>query len=230
MIALKIIGILLAVFCTLIAIALMLNLRIIFVFNTERKLNLTAKLSFITLFDLEKQRKSKKKSNPKSKNKNEDTTTKKKQKPNKIAYYFLEKFGLDPLFDSSKLVIPDGTGGISESVNKVITLISLILGEIPWILRKITVQRFHILAICGGSDAADAAMEYGIVCAAVYPLVGYIEANLNTEKNSTDIQVGCDFENEAYFETDFNVKLRLIHLVRAIFRNAMNMAQQSTEA
>ena len=230
MIALKIIGILILIFLVLIAIVLALNLHIIFEFNTERKLNLIAKLSFVTLFDLERHRKSKKKSKQKQQSKNKDTSTKNNQKPNKIAAYFLEKFGLDPIFDTSKLVTPDGTGGISESVNKVVALISLILGEIPWILRKITVQRFHILAICGGHDAADAAMEYGIVCAAVYPLVGYIEANLNTEKNSTDIQVGCDFENDAYFETDFNVKLRLIHLVRAIFRNAMNMAQQSTEA
>ena len=132
MIALKIIGILILIFLVLIAIVLALNLHIIFEFNTERKLNLIAKLSFVTLFDLEKHRKSKKKSKQKQQSKNKDTSTKKKQKPNKIAAYFLEKFGLDPIFDTSKLVTPDGTGGISESVNKVVALISLIFLITPW--------------------------------------------------------------------------------------------------
>ncbi len=226
MIVLKIIGILLAVVLLSAFMVLMLNLQVIFGFNTEGLLDVRAKISFITVFDLKKQQEKKNSADIKKSDKR-----KKEKKNGKISAYFQKKFGLDKLLEAYK---PNGESGagISDIVNKIVTLLSLVMGEITWLLRKITVKRFHILAVCGGSDAADAAMEYGAVCAAVYPLVGYIEANLNTAKDSTDIRIGCDFENDAYFETDIRVKLRLIHIVRAAFRNAMFLAQQqqSTEA
>lgn len=227
MLALKIIGILLAVIFVLIFVALMLNLQVIFGFNTAGKLDVRAKVSFFTVFDINK-KKTKKTPQKVTDNKKDN----KKKKNRKIAAYIQKKLGLDELLDANALGEKAGAGGISDSVNKIVTLLTLVMGELAWLLKRIRVQRFHILAVCGGSDAADAAMEYGVVCAAVYPLVGYIEANLNTKKDATDIQIGCDFENDAYFETDFKVKLRVIHVVRAVFRNALALAstQQSTEA
>lgn len=228
MLALKIIGILLAVVFFAAFVALMLNLQVIFGFNTEGKLDIRAKISVFTVFDINK----KKKKKTIQKTTKQPQISDKKKKSGKLAEYIKKKFGLDELLDANAIGEKVGAGGISESVNKIVTLLTLVMGEITWLLKKIRVQRFRILAICGGNDAADAAMEYGVVCAAVYPLVGYIETNLNTEKNSMDIQIGCDFENDAYFETDFRIRLRIIYVVRAVFRNAMALAstQQSTEA
>lgn len=217
MIALKIIGILLAVIVFLVVLVLLQSVKVIFSFNTEGKLDLRAKVMLFTIYDVNK--------------KKEEKAPKKDKKPSRISAYFQRLFGIDTLTDAANVKGNAEEKGISDSVNKVVTVFSLLLGEIVWLLGKIRVKRLHVLAICGGNDAADAAMEYGLVCAAVYPLVGYIESNLNTKKNASDIQIGCDFENEAYFESDFTAKLRLIHIVRAVFKNASNMAkQQASEA
>lgn len=213
MIVLKIIGILLATTLFLAVFVLLQSVRVIFSFSTDGKLGLKAKILFITLYDLNKKPKKPKKE-------------KKNKKPSKISAYFKRLFGLDTLADAANVKENSEKQGISESVDKIVTAFSLLFGRISWLLGKIKVQRFHVLAICGGSDAADVAMEYGVVCAAIYPLMGYIETNLNVKENATDVRIGCDFENEAYFETDFKAKLRLIHIVRAVLRNARKMAEK----
>ncbi len=218
MIVLKIIGILLAVVLFVIVFALLQSIKVMFSFTTEGKLDLKAKILFFTVYDANKK--------PKKNAKEDKEEPKEKKKPSKISAYFQRLFGIDTLADAANIKENAETQGISESVNKVVSVFSLLFGQIVWLLRKIRVQKFRVLAICGGADAADAAMEYGLVCAAIYPLVGYVETNLNTKTNATDIQIGCDFENEAYFETDFTVKLRLIHIIRAVLKSARNMADE----
>ena len=220
MIVLKIVLILLAVIIFLLFFILLQSVKVVFSFSTEPKLDLRVKILGITLYDANKV---KEKTVAETKS---DETEVKQKKPSKVANYFKKLFGIDTLTEATKVKENAESEGISDSVNKVVTVISLLLGQLVWLLSKIRVNRFHILAICGGSDAADAAMEYGYVCAAVYPLVGYIDTHLNTKKNATDIQIGCDFENDAYFEIDFIAKLRLIHIVRAVLRNAKNMAKE----
>lgn len=217
MLVLKIIGILLAVIVLLIVFLLMLSVKVVFTFTTEGKLVIKVKVLFFTIYDANK-----------TKDKKEHNKEKKSKKPSRISAYFQRLFGIDTLTEAANVKKNAETKGVYDSVNKVATVFSLLLGQIAWLLGKIRIKRFHILAICGGGDAADAAMEYGLVCAAVYPLVGYVETNLNTKRNASDIQIGCDFENEAYFKTDIIAKLRLIHIVRAVLRNASNMARQQT--
>ena len=220
MIVLNIVLILLAVIIFLLFFILIQSVKVVFSFSTEPKLDLRVKVLGITLYDVNKV---KEKTVEKPQTAKPETE---KKKPSKVANYFKKLFGIDTLTEATKVKENAENEGISNSVNKVVTVISLLLGQFVWLLSKICVKRFHILAICGGSDAADAAMEYGYVCAAVYPLVGYIDTHLNTKKDATDVQIGCDFENDAYFETDFIAKLRLIHIVRAVLRNAKNMAKE----
>jgi len=213
MIVLKIIGILLAITFFLIVFVLLQSVRVVFSFSTKGKRDLKAKILFFSLYDMNKKPKKAKKE-------------KTNKKPSKISAYFKKLFGLDAIDDATKIKENTEKEGISETVDKIVAAFSLLFGRISWLLGKINVKRFHILAICGGSDAADVAMEYGMVCAAIYPLMGYIETNLNVKENATDVRIGCDFENEAYFEIEFKAKLRLIHIVRAVLRNAKKMAEK----
>ena len=222
MIVLKIVLILLAVILFLLFFILIQSVKVVFSFSTEPKLDLRVKILGITLYDVNKVNKTT------GTETQTDTPETEKKQPNKVANYFKKLFGIDTLTNATKVKENAESKGISDSVNQVVTVISLLLGQLIWLLSKIRVKRFHILAICGGDDAADAAMEYGYVCAAVYPLVGYIDAHLNTKKNATDVQIGCDFENDVYFEIDFIAKLRLIHIVRAVLRNAKNMAKEQS--
>lgn len=63
--------------------------------------------------------------------------------------------------------------GVSATAGQIADILMSLLGRVVWILKYCVAERFFIKAVCAGDDAADAAMEYGAVCAVVYPLVGY---------------------------------------------------------
>lgn len=200
MIILKIIGLILSAIALIVFIILMLNAKIIFAFDTNGRLVLKAKLLFFTVYDLKR----------------------KKKKSGKIGTFLKKIFGIDTLTDTENLKTDAQTSGISSAVNKVVTVLMLLMGQIVWLLKRVKLKKLRLYAVCAGDDAADAAMDYGLVCSAVYPFVGYLETSLKMPKNACDIQVGCDFEGDAYFETEITAKLRVIHILRAIYRNAVD--------
>ncbi len=201
MLALKIILIALCALVLIIALILSLDLKVIFAFDTNGRIELYAKLLFFKLYDIHE-----------------------KKEPSRFGSYLKRIFGIEALTDKEGLKQDTQESGVSGAANRVIGLLALIAGQILWLLKRVRIKKFHLLAICGGDDAADAAMDYGLVCAAVYPFVGYLESTAKFAKKANDIQVGCDFENEASFETEIIAKIRIIHLLRAVFKNALASA------
>ena len=211
MTVLAIIGILLAVIIALIAVLLSSCIRVHFSFNTQDRPELRVKLLFLTVFDLNKPKKEKK-----------------KKKPGKVGAFFKRLFGLD----KAKTEIEDSENkkAISDKVTGFITLFMLLADSALWLVKRIKLKRFGLDIICGGGDAADAAIEYGIVCSTVYPFIGYLETNIKGADKALDVNIGCDFENEAYFGTEIIAKLRIIHIVRAFLKGVSDIANEQTEA
>ncbi len=215
MIFLKILGIVLAVITILILLILSIRIRLNLVFSTENESKLLVKVLFFTFSNKKEEKK--------------EDNKKKEKKESAFLKWFKRKLGIDVLTDSESLKQNANEKGISGTVNKITTVVSLLAGQIGWLLRKFRIHRLHILAICAGDDAADAAMDYGLVCAAIYPLVGYLETNLKTDKNAQDIQIGCDFEGNAKFDLDVYVSIRIIHILRALFKSAVMNAELASE-
>lgn len=212
MTVLAIIGILLAVIIALIVVLLLSCIRVHFSFNTQSRPELRVKLLFLTVFDINK---------PKKKKKN--------KKPSKVGAFFKKLFGFDKAVSQAE----DGEKtkkAISDKVTGFITLFMLLADSALWLVKKIKLKRFGLDIICGGGDAADAAIEYGIVCSAVYPFIGYLETNFKGADKALDVNIGCDFENEAYFGTEIIAKLRIIHIVRAFLKGVSDIAIEQTEA
>ena len=71
-----------------------------------------------------------------------------------------------------------------------------------------------------GGSAADAAYGYGLVCSAVYPLVGLLDGAFRFRRRSIDVR--CDFDAETTsvdFLAQFNIRLwpilrALIYVIR----------------
>jgi len=205
MIILKIIGIIFAVLIVIIALISMLRIRLLLSFDLKNAFSFKIKLLFLT-FDIGKQKPKKQK----------EEKEKEKKKPNAFLEKLKKRLGLD--FVSREGTEGAETKSVSDSLTKIITLITLLIGQVEWILRRFRLEKLRVFIVCGGGDAADAAMEYGMVCAAVYPLIGYLNANLDAVKNAEDVQVGCDFDGEPQLKFDFFVSIRGIHLLRAVFR------------
>lgn len=208
MLALKIIGAALGAVLLIIFVILMLRIKVVFLFSTKGTTELKANLLFYKIYDL---------------------NAKKKKKSGRFGRFLKRIFGIDTLTDTEGLKADAAESGISDTVEKVLTVLFLLAGQIMWLLKRVQFKKLRILAVCGGNDAADAAMEYGAVCSLIYPFAGYLETTLKIKEKSKDINVFCDFEGEAVFETEIIAKIRIIHIVRAIFKNLID-AEYSEEA
>jgi hypothetical protein len=207
---LAIIGILLAVIIAIIVVLLLSSIRVFFSFNTENKPELKAKFLFFTVFDINK---------PKKKSK----------KPSRIGSAIKRMLGFEQIIESQTDEGEKQKESISSKVTGFVTVFMLLTDSNLWLAKKIKAKQLKLDIICGGSDAADAAIEYGVVCSAVYPFIGYLETNFKGAEKALDVNIGCDFENEAYFGTDIKIKLRIIHIVRALMRSASEQMEAMNE-
>jgi len=212
MIALKIIGISLAILLGLILLALIilpcLRVKLQLTFGEDGRLKYKIKLLCFSFGGKEKK-------------------DKKKKKPSKLVARIKKKFGLD-VFSKQ-----DGKeSGVAEKVSTVVALITVFAGQIKFLFGKLRLDKLKLLIVCGDGDAANAAMDYGLVCAAVYPLTGYLEANINAKKNAQDVRIGCDFDGDSKIQIDIIISIRIYNLLSA-FMNAMSdmaeIAENNTE-
>lgn len=108
--------------------------------------------------------------------------------------------------------------GVSATAGQIVDILMSLLGRVVWILKYCVAERLHIKAVCAGDDAAEAAMEYGAVCAVVYPLVGYFETVMRVRESGFDVDVTCDFESaDTVFELDTVLRVRVFYVIRALF-------------
>ena len=206
----KIIGIVFAALLLFIALLLVLNVKFLFDFSTEGALNFKIKLLCFTVYDINK---------PKKKSK----------KPSRIGSAIKRMLGFEQIIESQTDEGEKKKESISSKVTGFVTVFMLLTDSNLWLAKKIKAKQLKLDIICGGSDAADAAIEYGVVCSAVYPFIGYLETNFKGAEKALDVNIGCDFENEAYFGTDIKIKLRIIHIVRALMRSASEQMEAMNE-
>jgi hypothetical protein len=82
------------------------------------------------------------------------------------------------------------------------------------ICRKIIVDNIVVDIVLRGKEAAQTAMNYGIVSGVVYSIIGVISSLATTYVESCDI--GCDFEdieNDSDVKVSFTIKIRLHVLI-----------------
>ena len=206
----KIIGIVFAALLLFIALLLVLNVKFLFDFSTEGALNFKIKLLCFTVYDINK---------PKKKSK----------KPSRIGSAIKRMLGFEQIIESQTDEGEKQKESISSKITGLVTVFMLLTDSNLWLAKKIKAKQLKLDIICGGSDAADAAIEYGVVCSAVYPFIGYLETNFKGAEKALDVNIGCDFENEAYFGTDIKIKLRIIHIVRALMRSASEQMEAMNE-
>ncbi len=212
MTALKIIGIALSVILLLPILILILRVRFIINFKKGEKVSFA--IGFLCFKFGNKEKK------PKEEQKEE--ASQKEKKPNKFVEGLKRKLGLDiDLKEDAQ------NGEISDSVNKVITLLTLLSSQLKWLVKKLRIDLLRILIVCGGGDAAETAMDYGAVCGLVYPFFGYVTENLNLKKNAEELNIGCDFEGESHFEFDITVSVRIFYVVKAALSGLLDMAENA---
>lgn len=90
-----------------------------------------------------------------------------------------------------------------------------VIKKVGFVVRCGKVEELSLDVKVAAEDAAAAAIEYGAVCAVVYPLVSLV-CNYNKALKE-NINISCDY-NEVNSELDFYLKVsvRLIHLITVL--------------
>ncbi len=86
--------------------------------------------------------------------------------------------------------------------------------KLPWLLRRVILQKLDIAVICGGEDAAGAAFGYGLACASLYPAAGSLAEATGARAKDVSVDIRCDYERaETSFTLDAAAALRVWALV-----------------
>lgn len=118
--------------------------------------------------------------------------------------------------------------GVSATIGQIVDILGMLLGRVVWILKYCVIEKFNVDVVCVGSDAANAAMEYGAVCAVIYPIIGYIHTMTTVKDSGENINVTCDFEgSDGRVALDTVIRVRIVHLVRALFYIIKENAQKN---
>lgn len=82
---------------------------------------------------------------------------------------------------------------LPAAIGKITALLKESLGKAAWLLKRSTLSRLELTVLVGGEDAAGAAMTYGTLCAAVYPLVSW-GTGLFRRVRRQQVEVRCCFD------------------------------------
>lgn len=69
--------------------------------------------------------------------------------------------------------------GKIEGVKFLAQLIKIALSRILWVIRKVKFRKFFLSIGISSDNAANTAIAYGAVCAAVYPIINLLDLNTN---------------------------------------------------
>ncbi|MDR0890303.1 MAG: hypothetical protein LBM28_06645 [Oscillospiraceae bacterium] len=105
--------------------------------------------------------------------------------------------------------------GIGATLNQILGILRALTKRARWLLGKCVMRRLDLRIIVADEDAADAAFDYGMLCAAVYPLIALLESLLRVKRRQVDIL--CDYTfSKTQVHFDGLLRLRLVHIVRLL--------------
>ena len=114
---------------------------------------------------------------------------------------------------------PSKKQDLGQTVKSVIQLLRLLLEQLPRLLGGIRVKKLELVCIAAHSDAADAAMQYGVACSVLYPLIEYLQYSLHAKQQAMQVDIRCDFEKEkAEFLVDTELSMQVWHVLCAALR------------
>ena len=196
-------------------IILLLAIPAVIRFEYGSGLYLKARYLFITLYKIPAKPKKRKKSKKNKKTKSEKAAA----KQGNIAEKQPEKTS-----DSAEDTAKEQEKAAKEKNPKVPTLAEILelvkafvdsLGKpLKKLLKRITISDFSLVMVCGGSDAARAALKFGAVNYAVGNALGWLGSFFTIKEPHIDINV--DFQSEQT-TTQCSCTIRLSALVLLIF-------------
>ena len=87
--------------------------------------------------------------------------------------------------------------GVAATLCELGAVLRTLLGRVFWLLHRGTFRRFSLHIAVGAGDPADAALDYGMVCAALYPVLGLLQSAIRFRR--PDVAVTSNFPQNSRF-------------------------------
>ena len=90
----------------------------------------------------------------------------------------------------------DKSKGGKIAVGDIIRIIGNLLKEVKDTFGHCTVKKLWLTYKCTGEDAADAAINYGKVCAVVYPFLTLVHTTFKVKERGERVDILCDYDGD----------------------------------
>ena len=187
----------------LLALLLVLPLRIYLKYDVNCGLRYRVKYLFLTLADSEAPEKPEQPEQPVKK----AAETGKKRSGSGAAAKLLSFLGLEDVSSAANAKKALNEKGLAEMIRGVFGAVKALFSRISRLVCHGEFRRFDLRIVVGDTDCADAAMNYGELCAAVYPLLAFLESKLKFHRRNVELR--CDFSaesTEAVFDGQLNYR------------------------
>ena len=184
----------------LLVLLLVLPLRIYLKYDADGGLRYRVKYLFLTLADSEAPEKPEQ---PVKK----AAEAEKKRSGSGMAAKLLSFLGLEDVSSAANAKKALNEKGLAEMIRGVFGAVKALFTRISRLVCHGEFRRFDLRIVVGDTDCADAAMSYGELCAAVYPLLAFLESKLKFRRRNVDLR--CDFSaesTEAVFDGQLNYR------------------------
>lgn len=197
MIVLKIIGIVLAVLLLLIAVLLLLPVDLLLISDEEKGFHLHVR--FLGMVFSGKSEEKKKEKDPKQES--------------FLAKALKKTLGISHLESLKTIGSSVEEQGVTVTLQETVQTFFLLFDRVLWILKHCSVPHCRIVSVSGGENAA---LDYGIACATLYPLTDYLQEKMKVNRRGLSVDIRCDYAQEkGKFLLDLAIRIKILYVVRA---------------
>ena len=190
----------------LIWLLMAMPLRIFLTYQNE-ELDYRMKYGPFRLIDSQKKKKPKK-----HRKKSQQSVSRFRRKKSGIVRTLMDFLGFSEISSVANAKEAIAKNGIVGTISDVFSSIKSLFARIGKLVKKGVFKKFRLSIIVADSDAADAALLYGQVCAVGFPMLEYLEHSMKIKNE--DIDIRCDYEaDEPQLSFDGQLNYRPWHFV-----------------
>ncbi len=124
------------------------------------------------------------------------------------------------------------TGGLNVTVDQTVRVLFSLLQELGGLFKYCVCKKMYVHVISAGDDPGDAAINHGICCSFVYPVLAYLKSNLKrVSKRGEDISLKCDFSGgEDSFVYHLVFRVTVGRLIVGLWHIVLREAKHQTDS
>ena len=144
-----------------------------------------------------------------------------KEKPKKKDSQVLDQLGLSHYTSTGNLKKRISEKGLTATLKEFTGILRLFFSALGKVARKFRVCRAKLEIVTAGENAA---MEYGIVCAILYPLSALLQNHSQVRFHAVQMDVRCDFEaSQGDISYDLVLRVFVGSLIPILFGILLNL-------